>query len=331
MSDLIFPSILDELAHAGEAGIAVMDKDPFREELQQCREWGFKLKTESDRVYLCHDPDLLVPAWIEKETPAIAWDSLSIKGFFRLKSTNSVALKMALQGAPEGTLILAEEQTEGRGRKNRTWFSRRGAGLCCTLVLRPKQMQKHWPLLTLAASIALADALKDLVRQAIIPVPLDIDIKWPNDVLLSGKKCAGILLETAMTGFGNPAAVVGFGINIRKDNVPASLASEAVSLDEIARVRVPRRRVLVCFLQHFQLEYLAFEQGKHQELLQRWKESSSMWDGVPVWIGDGPDRREAVTCGLTESGALRVRARNGNVETVIAESIRIAGTSPGKP
>jgi len=326
MHELTFPAILDELARAGEAGVAVIDNGPFREELQLCREWGFKLQMESDRVRLCHDPDSLVPAWIERETPAIAWDCLSVKGFLRLKSTNSVALNMALQGAPGGTLVLAEEQTDGRGRKDRTWFSHRGAGLCCTLILRPGQMLKHWPLLTLAASVALVDALKDLVRRAIIPVPLDIDIKWPNDVLLSGRKCAGILLETAMNDARNPCAVVGFGINVRKDNVPASLASEAVSLDEMAGVRVPRRQILVRFLHYFQLAYAAFEQGLHQELLQRWKEYSSMWDGVAIWIGDGPERREAITCGLTESGALRVRGRNGRLETVIAESVRIAGT-----
>jgi BirA family biotin operon repressor/biotin-[acetyl-CoA-carboxylase] ligase len=329
MHALTFPAILDALAQAGDAGVAVIDNDEFREGLQQCREWGFNLKTEADRVRLCRDPDQLVPAWIEEETPAIAWDSLSVKGFLRLESTNSVALKMALQGAPGGTLILAEEQTEGRGRKDRTWFSQRGAGLCCTLIVRPGQMQKHWPLLTLAASVALVDALKDLVNRAIIPVSLDIDIKWPNDVLLSGRKCAGILLETIMTDVRNPSAVVGFGINVRKENVPGSLASEAVSLDEMAGVLVPRRQILVRFLHYFQLGYVAFEQGKHQELLQRWKEYSSMWDGVSIWIGDGPDRRKAITCGLTESGALRVRGRNGKLETVIAESVRIAGNSKG--
>jgi len=103
------------------------------------------------------------------------------------------------------------------------------------------------------------------------------------------------------------------------------LASEAVSLEEMTHTRVPRRRILVRFLYFFQLCYLAFEQGKHQELLERWKRYSSMWNGVPIWIGEGEMRRQAITCGLNEIGALLVRATDGTVETLFAESIRISG------
>jgi len=222
-------------------------------------------------------------------------------------------------------LVFAEEQTMGRGRKNRAWISPAGAGLYCTLILRPKQSQKNWPLLTLAAAISLVDTLKDFSNCEVLSAPLDIDIKWPNDVLLAGKKCAGILLESLLNDSENPAAVVGFGINIRKEGVPEHLASEAVSLEEMIHTQVPRRRILVRFLNFFQLCYLAFEQGKHQELLERWKSYSSMWNGVPIWIGEGEMRRQAITCGLNEIGALLVRTTDGTVETLYAESIRISG------
>ena len=324
MSDLRLPSVLNDLGQAGEAGLPLLETLGFLEELQLCRDWGFKLQNIHDRVHLIFDSDQLVPAWIQAETPAIAWEALRINGYLRLRSTNAAALELAMKGAPEGTLILAEDQTAGRGRKNRAWFSSRSAGLCCTLVLRPKQAQKYWPLLTLATSIALVDALTDLVARKIIPVRLDIDIKWPNDVMVSGRKCAGILVETLVNDALNPAAVVGFGINVRKDNVPGSLISDAVSLDEIAGVKVPRRHLLVKFLYYFQHCYLAFEQQKYHELVERWKNYSSMWNGVRVWIGEGERRHEAITCGLNEIGALLVRRQDGSLETVFAETIRIS-------
>ena len=324
MPILTHPQALIDLAQAGDSGLPLIPDPAFQQELQICRDWGFKLDTTNERVRLRRDPDQLVPEWIRNETPPIAWNELSVKGFLQLGSTNSEALDLAKLGAPGGTLVLAEEQTAGRGRKDRAWFSRRGAGVCCTLILRPKQNQKYWPLLTLATSVALVDTLKEFGERNVAPSQLGVDIKWPNDVLLSGRKCAGILLETVLNNKENPAALVGFGINVRKENVPESLISEAVSLDEMTQVQVPRRQLLVRFLYYFQLCYLAFEQGKHGELLERWKSYSSMWNGVPVWIGEGERRREAVTCGLNEIGALRVRWMDGTQETVFAETVRTA-------
>ena len=100
--------------------------------------------------------------------------------------------------------------------------------------------------------------------------------------------------------------------------------SEAVSLEQMAGVPVPRRQLLVRFLHHFQICYLAFEQQKYHELKARWKAYSSMWNGVRVWIGEGEKRYEAITCGLNEIGALLVRRQDGSLETVFADSVRMA-------
>ncbi|MBN1566767.1 MAG: biotin--[acetyl-CoA-carboxylase] ligase [Acidobacteria bacterium] len=305
-----------------------ISRDPeFQQELQICREWGFNLQTDRERVILRFDQDQLIPDWIRNETPAVVWERLEVKGFLRLGSTNSEALDLASQGWPAGTLVFAEEQTLGRGRKDRRWISPPGAGLYCSLILRPKQSLRFWPLLTLAASVALVDAIKDLACRNIMPDSLDVDIKWPNDVLISGRKCAGILVETWMSDVENPAAVVGFGVNIRKDSIPESLASEAVCLEEIAHGQVPRRQLLIRFLYFFQHCYLDFEQGRHHELLDRWKGFCSMWNGIPVLIGEGETRRKATTCGISEIGALLVKSSNGEVETLFAETIRISGNS----
>jgi BirA family transcriptional regulator, biotin operon repressor / biotin---[acetyl-CoA-carboxylase] ligase len=324
MSTLIHPAALISLGQAGEAGLPFSSDPEFQKELDLCRKWGFRLQTTDERIRLLYDQDQLVAGWMQRETPSIAWDCLRVNGFLRVDSTNSEALHLARREAPEGTLVYAEEQMAGRGRKKRIWYSPAGTGLYFTIILRPKSPLEFWPLLTHVSSIALVETLKDLATSKIIPSPLDIDLKWPNDVLLSGKKCAGILLESMLSDTGSPAAVVGLGINVRKGSVPEYLRTEAACLEEMAGVIVPRRQLLVQFLRHFQICYRMFEQGEYDKLLERWKSHSSMYDGVPVWMGDGATRREAITCGINEMGALLVRMPDGAVQTIYAEDIRIS-------
>jgi BirA family transcriptional regulator, biotin operon repressor / biotin---[acetyl-CoA-carboxylase] ligase len=323
MTRLKYPSILTDLGHVGKNGLPWNDEAWFQKELQQCREWGFQLTVANNRVSLAFDRDQLVPYWIQQETPAIAWEWLRVNGFLRVESTNSVALELARQGAPTGSLIYAEEQTAGKGRKDRNWFSPAGTGLYFTLILRPTQEQKFWPLLTHAASVTLAETLKHLSEQKIVPQPLSIDIKWPNDVLLSGKKCAGILLESLSSENANPAAIIGIGVNVHPGSFPATLSAQATCVDEMAKAFVPRRLLLVQFLSRFQRYYLMFEHGQHTDLLERWKSMSSMWNGTRVWISDGNESRQVETCGLNEAGALMVRTASGVIETIFAGDISV--------
>jgi BirA family biotin operon repressor/biotin-[acetyl-CoA-carboxylase] ligase len=323
MPALGYPALLIDLGHVGDNGLPLNREAWFQRELELCREWGFRLKIANQRVSLLFDQDQLVPYWVQKETPAIAWDWLRVHAFLRMESTNLEALEMACQGAPSGTLVYAEEQTAGKGRMDRTWFSPAHKGLYFTLILRPAQQRRFWPLLTHVASVALVETLRAFADQRILSHPLDMDLKWPNDVLLSGKKCAGILLEAIPTQEQGYAVVVGLGINVHPGSVPESLSSEALCLDEAAGMFVPRRRLLVEFLHHFQLCYLKFEEGAHAALLAQWKSMSSMWNGVPIWITEGDTRRAAVTCGLNEIGSLLVRTEQGTQETILAGDITV--------
>jgi BirA family biotin operon repressor/biotin-[acetyl-CoA-carboxylase] ligase len=323
MATLKHPKILTDLEDAGENGLPMSSESWFQQELELCREWDFRLKTANGRVSLEFDEDQPVPGWIQKETPLVAWDCLRVHGFLRVDSTNSEALRLAHGGAPGGTLVYAEEQTAGKGRKGRTWVSHAKTGLYFTLMLKPGQPRKSWPLLSHVASVSLGETLKSLSDRKISPHPLDIDLKWPNDVLLSGRKCAGILLEVAAAEGKDTAAVVGVGINVRKGSVPESLATEAVCLDEMAQTLVPRRRLLVEFLYHFQRWYLLFEKGSHAAILDQWKSMSSMWNGVRIWIREGEVSRPAMTCGLNEIGALLVRTAKGTLETIFAGDVSV--------
>jgi BirA family transcriptional regulator, biotin operon repressor / biotin---[acetyl-CoA-carboxylase] ligase len=269
------------------------------------------------------DPDTLIPAWIEKETPAVAWGHLIVEGFPQIGSTNDEAIERARKGAPSGLLIYAEEQSQGRGRLGRSWHSPRGAGIYFSLLLRPSQPVRAWPLLTHVASVALACAIKQLSESSGSARRLAPEIKWPNDVLLGGKKAAGILLETCSIGRTDPAAVLGVGINVARDSIPPGLQDRVTSLDVEAGVRLPRRSLLVLFLKRFQQGYQLFEAGSHEQILQEWKRWSKMWNGVRVHVTEGGISRPAVTCGLSENGGLRIRTEDGAEETVLAADVSV--------
>lgn len=322
MANIKIPDILTDLAHVGTAGLLLGNNPAINHELDLCRQWGYRLDQDDDRVCLHFDDDQVVPYWIQRETPNLAWEGLRVNGYLQIDSTNREAILQARRGVPAGTLICSEEQTEGRGREDRRWFSPANSGLYFSLVVRPEQKQKYWPLLTHVASIALVHTLHDLLDSTTAQSSSDIDIKWPNDVQISGKKCAGILLQTVKESE-NQAVIVGVGIDVRPESVPEEMSQDAISIDEAANRKVPRRKILVGFLHHFQKVYISFENGRHAEILDIWKHHSTMWDGVNVWIEEGGRRRSVKTCGLNEMGALIVQNESGIKETILTGSIRI--------
>lgn len=162
-----------------------------------------------------------------------------IRYFDSIGSTNNEALAWGTSGAKDLSLVIADEQTAGRGRLDRKWFTPRGAALAFSLILRPTPQEK--PYLTRIvglAALAVADALRTrgLVSQ----------IKWPNDVLLNGRKVAGILVESVWSGEDVDCLVIGIGVNVRKDAVPADdlLFFPATSLEESLGPAVGREKIL---------------------------------------------------------------------------------------
>jgi len=321
MSVLEIPAVLNRIASAEAEGIGLLDDPSLLRDVELCRSWGYPLAFDQGRVRLARDPDAIVPVWIESETRGIAWGKTRVRGFFEIGSTNDEALSCARAGAAEGTLIYAVRQTAGKGRLGRKWISPAHSGLYFTLILRPHQPLSQWPILTHVASVALFESLRDLGKEGIIPNELAIDLKWPNDILLSGKKTAGILLETALGGA--EAAVVGVGVNIAPESVPVSLSDQATAVGLEAGVPIPRRWLLVRFLKHFQNGYRRFSAGRFAEILDDWKRRSTMWNGVEITVTEGDRIRAAVTCGLSATGALKIRTADGNEETVLAGDVSV--------
>ncbi|WEK55729.1 MAG: biotin--[acetyl-CoA-carboxylase] ligase [Candidatus Cohnella colombiensis] len=172
-------------------------------------------------------------------------------------STQDEVKKLAEQGSPEGTLVIAEQQTSGRGRMGRAWVSPAGKGIWMSLLLRPPVPVHQTPQLTLLAAVALSRAISKLTS-------LDIGIKWPNDLLVDGRKISGILLETAAEDERLKYIVVGMGIsvNLDKADFKEELHSKAISLKMLTGQTISRTELIVSIMENFeQLYELYLEQG----------------------------------------------------------------------
>jgi BirA family transcriptional regulator, biotin operon repressor / biotin---[acetyl-CoA-carboxylase] ligase len=234
-------------------------------------------------------------------------------------STNDLAAMLAERGVDEGTAVIADAQTAGRGRQGRAWSSPAGAGLYVSIVLRPHQHVV--PLLTMAAGVALVEGIRGATG-------LTPDLKWPNDVYVCGRKLAGILVEAALHGGASqqsvPAihgCVLGFGINVRAAAYPPGIALRATSLERELGREVDRGILLAECLASLAARYDDLRENRSDVVLEAWRTFARPLLGRAVeW-----DSRDGVQRGTAEgvdgSGALLVRTAHG-VERLIAGEVR---------
>lgn len=223
-----------------------------------------------------------------------------VRHYPRVGSTNDVAADLAADGAPHGTVVVADEQTAGRGRHGNHWFSPPGSGLYVSVLLRADAP----PVLTLAAGVAAAEAL---ARTA----GLDATLEWPNDVVVETaggrRKVAGILAEASTVGDRVDRVVVGMGVNLRDGAWPPEVASRAASVEGLTGRRVDPAALLVELLASLAARCREVESGRVAALLARWEALAPSSRGAVVEWSAGPVRRRGVTEGVDERGALIVR------------------------
>lgn len=254
--------------------------------------------------------DLLLP---EKILPHLRTQSFgkTIHHHARAASTNDLAHQLAIDGASEGTLILAEEQSSGRGRLGRTWISERFSGIYASLILRPGIEPREAPILGLAAAVAISSGIRDVTA-------LETDIKWPNDVMVNGQKCCGILTEMSAELDKIQFVIVGIGINVNQRKFPPELENKASSLFLESRRGISRVEVLVSVLRRFEDLYMEFLHQGRSVVLKQWVRCSSYASGKKVMVESGRRRISGITVGLGEDGTLQVRTENGQIETVMS-------------
>jgi BirA family biotin operon repressor/biotin-[acetyl-CoA-carboxylase] ligase len=230
--------------------------------------------------------------------------------FNTLASTNTEAARQASLGAPEGLCIVAREQTAGRGRQQRVWISPPGAGLYCSILLRPRLELSAWPLLTLASALAVHDALVEACA-------LDTDIKWPNDIYGRERKLCGILAETV----GERACVVGIGINLSDHAFPEELRETATSVEALTGSLTDAETLLEALLRAMASRYETLQAADGRALtLSAWTARSSYAEGRTVRVTLATEDFHGTTRGLEPDGALRVET-NGQIRIIRAGDV----------
>jgi BirA family transcriptional regulator, biotin operon repressor / biotin---[acetyl-CoA-carboxylase] ligase len=237
-----------------------------------------------------------------------------------LPSTNLEAAKRAIEGAPEGLCVVANEQTAGRGRFQRQWISPKGTGLYLSIILRPQIDHGAWSLITLAAALAVHDALLEACS-------LETDIKWPNDVLADERKLCGILAETVETKLGG-AVVLGIGINLTSDSLPPELKEIATSVESATGKRPDREVVLQALLGKLRNRYAKLQQqAGAEETIREWCKHSSYAQGKRIRVANANETLEGTTRGVESDGALRLETDAGEITVVRAGDVTVVRSS----
>jgi BirA family biotin operon repressor/biotin-[acetyl-CoA-carboxylase] ligase len=244
-------------------------------------------------------------------------------------STNSDAIAAARNSGPHGSVFFADEQLAGRGRGGHSWISSAGDGLYVSLLLRPQIPASRLPLLPLAAGLAAAEAIcavsARISSSGVAPSPgLEIDLRWPNDLLIGPRKAGGILVETKVESKGPPhAVVVGIGINVHQRDFPPGLATPATSLDLEAGRRIGRQSLLAALLKSLEREASALADPAAAATIPARVEQASTWTRGRSVLVLGPQSCQGVTAGLDENGFLRVETADGLI-TVRTGGLRAA-------
>jgi BirA family transcriptional regulator, biotin operon repressor / biotin---[acetyl-CoA-carboxylase] ligase len=233
-------------------------------------------------------------------------------------STNDVAAELADVDAPEGTVVVADSQTSGRGRLGRVWCSPPGAGLYLSLILRPRALLSTHPhassLLTLASGVAVAEGVEAATG-------LSAEIKWPNDLVVGKRKLGGILTEAPVRSGEFEYAVVGIGVNLREGAYPPEVARRATSIEAELDRPVDRGRLIVELLAALSGRYASLSAGDFDAILTPWRRRARALPGSSVeWdFGGTVVRGRAVD--IDSDGALVVRIGD-RVERIVAGEVR---------
>jgi BirA family biotin operon repressor/biotin-[acetyl-CoA-carboxylase] ligase len=281
---------------------------------ERLRELGVRVKGQPHTGYFLEKvPDILTPDLLRKRLKGGLFGK-RVFHFFKTNSTNSVAMELGHAGEAEGAVVLAEEQTAGRGRAGRSWHSERGAGLYVTVLLRPKLSPAQAPLLTMLAGLSAHSAVQ---AQA----GLAAELKWPNDLLIGGKKLGGILTEM----YAEPTAVrfviMGIGINVNQEKFPGELGTIATSLRRETGRSHSRLEFLVKLLGQFESDYNRFLREGAPYVVERFELVSSFARGRRVKVETGMETYSGTTDGLSPEGLLIVKKDSGARVTVIAGDV----------
>lgn len=280
------------------------------EEIQNLRNKGYIIDSTDSGYRLTGVPNLLLPYEIKKNL-STKFLGKNIHFFKEVDSTNDVARELAMEGAEEGTIVVAESQRSGKGRRGKKWISPSG-GVWMTIILRPNIEPVKAPQLTLVTGVAVAETLDQ-------ECGLNIGIKWPNDILIGDKKVSGILTEVETKKGEVEFVLVGIGIDLNMDIsiFPPNLRGGATSLKAELEREIQGAELVQRFLQRFEALYNQFNDGEFRKILTQWRKlSSTIGTYVEVHKKGRTVYGEAV--GVNKDGKLILELDDGTLRKVVS-------------
>ena len=246
----------------------------------------------------------------------------TVRYFEHLESTNTEAMTWAESGAPEGALVIAEYQTQGRGRQGRAWESSASKNLLFSIVLRPSLPPNRLGLITLLTSLAVEEAISSVVS------PLPTHIKWPNDILLDGKKCCGMLLETSFTPQQHtvhPCVIIGIGVNVNQEAFSSAIQPRPTSLLLETGRHTDRMAFLSAILLRFEQYYSQLDELHLPDVLATYEAKLAyLNESIALRNHGSSDMRTGIIRGISETGALRFETDQG-IELLHAGEVTTSG------
>lgn len=289
--------------------------------VNQLKEEGYEIEAVKNKGYRIREtPDVLTAQELKSRLHT-RWMGQNCIHLECVDSTNTEAKRLAAQDAPEGTLVLAEEQTGGKGRLGRNWSAARGENVMMTLLLRPKIRPDHAPRLTLLMAMA---AVRSIRKET----GLEAGIKWPNDVVVHGKKLCGILTEMDTEIHSINYVVIGIGINVNQENFPEEIRERAGSLCLELGKKISRAGLAAGVLEELERLYETFLETEDLSTLYEEYNALCINFGREVLVTmplKGLELCRGIAEGINEKGELAVRKEDGSVEYVSSGEVSVRG------
>ena len=285
--------------------------------IEELRKDGYEVEAVRKKGYrLVSAPDKMSADSIRLHMISVKMGS-NIHYYETVASTQKIANELANNGAPEGTIVVADEQTAGRGRLARQWVSPKGTGIWMSLILKPDIPIFQAPQLTLLSAVAAVQG----IEQATGAKP---EIKWPNDLLMNGRKVSGILTEMQAEADGIHSVIIGIGINVnqQQSDFPAELQTIATSLAIETGTRQSREACMAAILAQFESLYSRYCESGFSEIKHLW-EKHAISIGKVVTAVTARERITGTALGITDEGVLLVKDEGGSVHRIFSADIEI--------
>ena len=286
--------------------------------IRQLQDEGYEIEAVPNRGYrLTSVPDAVTAGEVASRMKT-TWIGRDVRYLPSVGSTNTVAKQLGEEGASEGVLVIADEQTAGKGRRGRSWQIPAGSSVQMSLLLRPALAPERISMVTLVMGLAVAEAIRDLYG-------LEAGIKWPNDVVIGGKKITGILTEMSAELQAVHYIVIGTGINVNVTTFPEELAGRATSLEiELGR-KVSRAELVAQTMSRFEEAYELFLQTQDLSLLTERYQALLLNRGREVRVLEPGHEFTGTARGINTLGELLVETEDGTVRKIYAGEVSVRG------